>query len=153
MPDTVLALQACLMQRQEVLHVAEPRVVRQIEPDRLFTEWSFPSILRLQNSRNRRSSGKSGGTSSFCQMKALQQVGMIGKVVDDLRGRQPTFAKLWLQDAHVVLSAVRPSMTTSMGGIGSLCNKKTSGCSVLAADHRGCCHRDQALPLKRSREG
>ena len=41
--------------------------------------------------------------------ETLQQVGMIGKVIDDLRGRQPTFAKLWLQVAHVrALSAVLP---------------------------------------------
>ena len=33
--------------------------------------------------------------------EALQQVGMIGKVVDDLSGRQPTFARLGLQVAHV----------------------------------------------------
>ena len=45
----------------------------------------------------------------FLPDETLQQVGMIGKVVYDLRGRQPVVAELRLQVAHVVLSAVRPS--------------------------------------------
>ena len=45
--------------------------------------------------------GKVRGDIELLPDETLQQVGMIGKVVDDLRGRQPTFAKLWLQVAHV----------------------------------------------------
>ena len=56
--------------------------------------------------------------------ETLQQVGMIGKVVDDLRGRQPTFAKLWLKVAHVRALSGSPSRQRAWAGIGFLCNKK-----------------------------
>ena len=45
--------------------------------------------------------GKVRGDIELLPDEALQLVGTIGKVVDDLRGRQPTFAKLRLQVAHV----------------------------------------------------
>src|SRR6266436_8731601 len=53
--------------------------------------------------------GKVRGDIELLPDETLQQVGMIGKVVYDLRGRQPVVAELRLQVAHVVLSAVRPS--------------------------------------------
>src|SRR5205823_13658057 len=45
--------------------------------------------------------------------ETLQQVGMIGKVVDDLRGRQPTLAKLRLQLAHVAFFEVHATVNRS----------------------------------------
>src|SRR6266436_8324430 len=50
--------------------------------------------------------GKVRGDIELLPDETLQQAGMIGKVVDDLRGRQPTFAKLWLQVTHVRALAV-----------------------------------------------
>ena len=50
--------------------------------------------------------GKVRGDIELLPDEALQLIGTIGKVVDDLRGRQPAFAKLWLQVAHVRASAV-----------------------------------------------
>src|SRR6266436_5856433 len=90
--------------------------------------------------------GKVRGDIELLPDETLQQAGMIGKVVDDLRGRQPTFAKLWLQVAHVRALCGSPSGQRAWAEIGSLCNKKTNSCSTLEADLRGCCHRDRRFP-------
>ena len=84
--------------------------------------------------------------------ETLQQVGMIGKVVDDLRGRQPTFAKLWLQDTHVVLSAVRlPDNEHGRESAPSATKNKRLQC--VSSGSSGLLPARSAFPLKRSREG
>jgi hypothetical protein len=44
--------------------------------------------------------GKIRGKIELLPDEALQQVGMIGKMVDDLRGSQPILAKWWPGIAH-----------------------------------------------------
>src|SRR4029077_19247721 len=68
--------------------------------------------------------GKVGSDIELLPDETLQQVGMIGKVVDDLRGRQPTFAKLWLQVVHVRALVGSPSGQRGWARIHFLCNKK-----------------------------
>jgi hypothetical protein len=53
--------------------------------------------------------GKVGGDIELLPDETLQQVGVIGEVVDDLRGRQPAFAELWLQVTHVRALCGSPS--------------------------------------------
>ena len=66
--------------------------------------------------------GKVRGDIELLPDETLQQVGMIGEMVYDLSGRQPTFAKLWLQVAHGRALCGSPSGPRAWAGMGSGCN-------------------------------
>src|SRR5438445_651986 len=107
-PEVTLRRARRLMQQQGGSYVTEPRPASKsrladlhgVEPalDMAAPKLEKPAQL-----------GEVRRGIEFLPDETLQQLGMIGKVIDDLRGRQPTFAKLWLQVAHVRALCGSPS--------------------------------------------
>ena len=81
-----------------------------------FTECSLPSMLCAQKSRNRRSTGNSRRHVELLPDEALQQIRMIGQVIEDLRRGQAVSRQLgqvahgWLFVAAASTYTVQASM-------------------------------------------
>src|SRR6516162_988818 len=80
--------------------------------------------------------------------EALQQVRVIGEMVDDLRGRQPIMTKFWDGIGHIGYSSNSLSLTGSMTLRTPPCNKKANYNNILAAYKQECCQPRERAPLK-----
>src|ERR1700747_3168299 len=88
------------MQQQGGPYVTEPRPSSTSTLAHL-PRVCFPLDIAAPKLEESAQLGKGGSDIEPLPDETLQQVGMIGKVVNDLRGRQPTFEKLGLQVHHV----------------------------------------------------
>src|SRR6516162_180709 len=93
--------------------------------------------------------GKIRGKIELLPDEALQQIGMIGKMVDDLRGGQPILAKSWPGIAHIGSPPLRSRQVKRMPVRSRYCNKKANYNNLLAADPRDCCQPARLPLLKR----
>src|SRR3984893_7795306 len=82
--------------------------------------------------------------------EALQQVGMIGKMVDDLCRGQPILTDFRLGVVHIASPPGSLSLSTRMPPRARAGNKKTSINNSLAAYSRGCCQPRHAHLFTRS---